>query len=258
MGRSDAMHDIDDLSEIIPRLYVGSLRATLNLVALENNKVNRVLTVADRLKVNLPDSIIHMQIEISDHPSANILEILPQAFEFLDEILLDPSSDSAVVVHCASGISRSVSVCCGWLMTRKNMALIPSLNLIRNNRKLASPNLGFKAQLLLLEESSGDILKAQDMYHQRYLNKNITTMIMEQRGEANQMHESVDRIENEYQQKMQPDDLDRVKWIEELLLLQSKLDTYSLDNFIVEDNPAKLIRKSAAQKIQRLLNQLTP
>ena len=54
-------------------------------------------------------------------------------------------------MHCASGISRSVSVCMAWLMLRKKLSSEEALREVRKSRPQALPNHGFLQSLRLLE-----------------------------------------------------------------------------------------------------------
>lgn len=143
-----------DAAFICEGLYVGSLRATECVEALRDHNISAVLTVAGRLPVNLPEGIRHFAIDIPDFLGADLLGALHTAIPFIDsELATDGSAQRAILVHCAMGISRSVSVCCAWLMLRKSMTFQDALKLVRVNRPKALPNVGFHAQLTLLSIS---------------------------------------------------------------------------------------------------------
>ena len=153
-------------------LYVGSLRAARDITNLRKHNITRVLTVAGGLEVNLPGDIHHLVIDIADHPNADLLSVLELAMRFLDESLLCPNQHTgSVFVHCASGVSRSVSVCCAWLMTRKNMQFPEALDLVKINRPRALPNIGFKAQLLELSVAENNIDAARIAYTKKMIAK---------------------------------------------------------------------------------------
>lgn len=252
-----------DCNEIYPGIFLGSLQAALDIVNLRNNSICGVLTVANKLQVNLPEDIKHLQIEIADHPCAMILEHLNRSFEFIDNILSQSNNNEnkhCVLVHCASGVSRSVSICCAWLMTHQNISFDESLEIVRFNRMRANPNLGFKQQLSFFERYNHNVSEAISQYNLKYQDVNILDVIKKQRDEVNDIYLSVDNIENEIKGTSSIDNNSQMKvsWKEQLNSLLNLLDQIaqrSDDNLLV-DPPTVSIRKSAISKILRLLEDL--
>jgi protein-tyrosine phosphatase len=265
-----------DAGCILPGLAVGSLRAALDGDHLKASGVTRILTVASRLSVKPPDGIAHKTIDIADHPSADILAVLEEALQFIDENMLSSisgtgtNSDSStgetpvVLVHCASGVSRSVSVCCAWLMTRRGLTFEESLLQVRVNRPRASPNIGFRSQLMCLDETNGDIGAAIELYESRVGCSNIAELICEQREFANSIHAAVDALEVKIQSNRDKASLilHGARWMDELLLYKRQLDEYSASTNTnspfcrLQDPPALMIRKSAAEKASRLIEEI--
>jgi protein-tyrosine phosphatase len=254
-----------DGCEIFPNIYLGSLQAALDEENLRKNCICGVLTVANQLKVHFSGEILHLEVAIADHPCANILEALPQSLEFIDRIISsetdnDSSPRKCIFIHCASGISRSVSVCCAWLMIRQNMSFDQSLELIRRNRPRANPNLGFRQQLSYLERHGNAIFTANEEYKSNFREVNLVDVIKQQRDEVNEIHVQVDQIENQMKKFLETEmsRLQITNWKNELQSLQSLLDQISQRNAQnpVSDPPSKSIRKSAALKVNRLLEDL--
>lgn len=292
-----------DCGEIFPTFHVGSLSAATDVTMLRQHGVSRVLTVAGCLDVTLPTDVAHLVIDIADHPSANILDVLPTALDFLDQLLLDRSdgtiqseqldsqsgNEKSVLVHCASGISRSVAVCCAWLMTRKHMSFKDALLLIRKCRTLASPNCGFIAQLEALDECGGDINAAKALYQKRIPEGQLVgDLICAQREEASAAHAKVDSLEVLFKKysagyadstgtatstsaessgdvsssktestEKSKEELVLETWLHALLALQFQLDVQAESGAIVKDKAAAMIRKSAASKVARLLDEIS-
>jgi protein-tyrosine phosphatase len=124
---------------------------------LQKHEIGGVLTAAGRLDMAIPDGTDHKVLsKLQDHPEANLLEVLEESFDFLDAFFVSHPS-SAVLVHCASGISRSVAVCIGWLMCRKGFSYTDALAQVRLGRPHAMPNAGFQNQLRSLEACKCDI-----------------------------------------------------------------------------------------------------
>lgn len=256
-----------DSGLVIPGLYVGSLRAT-TCHYLRKFHISHVLTAASRLQVDIPNDICHEQIDIADHPAENLFSHLARALEFLDSALLPISTSPvpseataptpAVLVHCASGVSRSVSICCAWLMTRRDMSAAQALAQVRLQRPRADPNVGFKAQLSMLEEARGDVFLASQLYADRIGDENVVTIVRVQRETANEMHAAAEAMEEEIQQCSQeaPSQENVIIWRSKLEDLQSRLDELASQQAVLRDGPAAMIRRGAARKVTFLLEQL--
>jgi protein-tyrosine phosphatase len=95
-----------------------------------------------------------------------VLEIIDQGLD---------GDKGNVLIHCAQGISRSVTVCATWLISRRQYCttLAQAMTFIRTVRPQAAPNLGFIAALRALEQCQGDITAAQERMrkHKRDLNR---------------------------------------------------------------------------------------
>jgi predicted protein tyrosine phosphatase len=147
---------------VFPWLFVGSLSAAETHSRLREANVTRLLTVARDLPV-APETHTMvqkvLQVDLDDHPHANLLEVAEGCCEFIDHAEADASDASrydapdassslpSILVHCASGSSRSVSMVMAWLMTRKDYTLDRALSAVRQNQSLANPN---RVLLLLL------------------------------------------------------------------------------------------------------------
>lgn len=255
MRRSDESSDSEsswDAGLVCENLYVGSLRAALDLQSLRSYNIGAILTVAGRLKTNVPSEIRHLIIDIADHPSADIIGILPIAFQFLDEQL----RSGKVLVHCASGISRSVSVCCAWLMTRKAMSFDSACRTVRINRPRAAPNVGFYAQLSVLSSflqshdlANGaiDLEQVRERYHALLGGDGITNIIFAQRTRANELHALTDSVEEAMKHCFQLTDFnastmqqwrsDLVTVIQEVMLLQpGAIDTLPISTTLTSSS----------------------
>eukprot|EP00977_Amphora_coffeiformis_P024357 scaffold15612_cov105-Amphora_coffeaeformis.AAC.2 len=75
------------------------------------------------------------------------------------------SNHDYCLVHCAFGISRSVSICAAWLISRRQLTLSQALQQIRAVRPDAAPNMGFLASLRGLEQCKGNMAAAMERMH---------------------------------------------------------------------------------------------
>jgi len=141
------------------KLFVGSLSAAESPTFINDHEISHILTVASKLSVTIPESckVCHTIVECIDHPLASILDVLMECLDFIKTAL---EGGGRVLVHCALGISRSVTVCAAFLMIEYKMDMRSAIESIAAVRKFANPNLGFKRQLEVLERCEGDLKMA--------------------------------------------------------------------------------------------------
>lgn len=245
-----------DAGEIVASpngLFVGSLQSALDVENLIKHNITHVLTPAAKLKLWKENpGVQHFQIDIADHPAASLFKIMPQCLEFLDNCFAQENTNC--LVHCASGVSRSVGICMAYLMLRKNLSFDEALAKIRVNRRRGNPNAGFKTQLITLQEYNGDIKKAEEIYKETFKTKGVMQVIIEQRTVANDIHAKVDEIENEL--KSGKGSVDQyARWLGSLkeMKTQAESENEKCSSGIMGDRPASMIRKSALSKIVRLM-----
>mmetsp|Transcript_16136 Transcript_16136/g.21043 ORF Transcript_16136/g.21043 Transcript_16136/m.21043 type:complete len:196 (+) Transcript_16136:2-589(+) len=191
---------------------------------------------------------------------AGILEIIPDSLKFINHAF---ECDKNVLVHCASGVSRSVAVCASFLTDRyENVDLNSALETISRVRTFANPNLGFRRQLQLLENCNGDVDAAKEMFSK--YQSNLVEDTIRQRNIVNELHSRIDDIEVSIasikSQKSEHNELNtgaRLNFLKDgLMNLQVELDSCLPDELIFVDPPAKLIRKAANAKIEHLLRSI--
>lgn len=103
----------------------------------------------------------HHYFYLQDSPNADLFEIMNQTYPI---ILNSISNGFNVLIHCKAGISRSVSILCGFFIKcvccYPNLVQIPKthpswtdsiLVFIRSKRSCINPNKGFLSQLGKLE-----------------------------------------------------------------------------------------------------------
>ena len=272
LRRSGGVVDVDVTTEdkwsqfcgsVLPGLYVGSMAAAHDEDFLKIKNITHVLTAAGGLNVHfsVESGITHHILHgFADHPCADFLSEVQAALEFVDNAI---DSKGNVLVHCASGVSRSVGICCAWLMLRQKLTFHEAIAVVRRNRPCGNPNIGFKVQLLALEQS-GDISIAKQIFKQQLGDSTVTDIIRTQRENSCSLHNRVDDIENNFKSSEhllltgcdESEDLMEV-WIARLHELQEEVSQVSADvTWHLQDKPAESMRKSAKSKIERLLTDI--
>ena len=72
-----------------------------------------------------------------------------------DELVSALSAGTRCLVHCAAGMSRSVSLCAAYLIRREGMTMKDAILRIRERRPCANPNPSFRHQLLRWQRECG-------------------------------------------------------------------------------------------------------
>jgi len=137
-------------------LFVGSFADALDHDQLWRNRISLVLTVccpSAGYRTALKSLYAHLGIHhferyVQDLP-AQVLNFNNLCLEAIHSALLRGHN---VLVHCQAGISRSVSVCMAYLIIFQEKSFSDALRLMRRQRPISSPNVGFLHQLFTLSE----------------------------------------------------------------------------------------------------------
>ncbi len=81
---------------------------------------------------------------------SDLTDALEQTWNFIDTAL-SSHPRWVVLVHCASGISRSVALVCHYLMRKQYLSFQDSIQFIRSRHPAAEPNSSFVEQLKLVD-----------------------------------------------------------------------------------------------------------
>ncbi|KAF8650655.1 hypothetical protein AX16_005135 [Volvariella volvacea WC 439] len=140
-----------ELSEIIPQIYISDLSFAESASSLTAHKITHILSVLPDTIYTPPPSLLpaqpkRLQIKVEDSPFAELAVHLPQTTQWIAQAV-ESGPDARVLVHCAEGISRSVSVVAAFLMTRFGWSPSEALGFVKSKRRVADPNFGFVEQL---------------------------------------------------------------------------------------------------------------
>lgn len=162
------------IHRILGSIYLLSLADLDGSVDLQKEYgITHVISVLEGpLPEDLTQKYQHLQIQVQDVETANLLEHLPTATHFMDSALI-PLEDAegqkhlgAVLVHCAQGVSRSVAVIMAYLMYKYKLKLPQALHAVKRRSENAQPNEGFIKQLELFESMGFTVDKLSSTYKQ--------------------------------------------------------------------------------------------
>jgi protein-tyrosine phosphatase len=142
--------------EIIPGLYLGDYDAATNIRFVKEAKIQGIVNLAAGLenkfdrKSKTPFINYLEDVQIYDNPNEDIIAASIKSIPFIHQHL---SQNKNVLVHCAAGISRSVSIVCAYLMFLNKWNFFDALDYVQQKRPSSlspNPNVGFRRQLLSL------------------------------------------------------------------------------------------------------------
>lgn len=143
------MNDLLNTDEILPGLYLGSKHSANPNFITENN-IQLVIQLLDDYEKNPPQlsklcKLLRYNIPDDPRGVSKMFDILPVLVEIIDEAL---KRKYKILVHCAAGISRSVTVVTAYLILKKGMPLNNALKFVQSQRKIAQPKEHFMEKVL--------------------------------------------------------------------------------------------------------------
>jgi dual specificity protein phosphatase 1B len=129
-----------------PHLYIGNAEFAANKDLLTSLGITHIINAAQEI----PDyhkgdnRFQYMHLKMDDIPQENSSRFFDVSKKFIDGAL---QGGGNVLIHCAMGISRSVTILMYYLMTTLGIQADEALAMVRRCRPIANPNPGFMNQL---------------------------------------------------------------------------------------------------------------
>ena len=137
------------MNNIIKNLFIGAFEDARDKSQLKENHINHIINVADEcdhkkyvenISYQKFDIIEYFQrVKETDFHDLNHVN-LEKVYELLDKYI---SNGENVLIHCAHGMSRSVSCVIYYLKKKYNMNTKEALLFIRSKRSIAYPCLDY-------------------------------------------------------------------------------------------------------------------
>lgn len=128
---------------IIPGIWIGDLKS---MSYINSSFCHDKWAVVSLIDVDPSHLERHIIIPIEDRSDIDITSCLAQITTFIHNAIKDGFN---VLIHCHSGLSRSVAIVCSYLMCYHKMSAIESILFVKSKRKDAGPNAGFQKQLMM-------------------------------------------------------------------------------------------------------------
>ncbi|ESO12587.1 hypothetical protein HELRODRAFT_93352 [Helobdella robusta] len=136
-----------DITFVCDGLYLSDFES-LSPEKIQKRNVTTVINAALEIpEVDIPGvAVKHLQVY--DVATANINQHFD---ECADLIHATKQAGASSLVHCALGISRSVTICLAYLVKYENLTLREAYFMLKEKRHVIRPNDGFWKQLISYE-----------------------------------------------------------------------------------------------------------
>lgn len=148
---------IDTKPDLVPAcildyLYLGSQDAVMK-ANIDTYHLTDILSIG----IETPTSDI---VYVDGNVTANFIECLDLPETRLDPIIKQTNQiiksvcekNGRVLVHCNAGVSRSSSICIGYLILELKLTFDSAYSLVKSKRECIAPNNGFLKQLKGMEK----------------------------------------------------------------------------------------------------------
>ena len=130
-----------EIQKIREGLFITSFFAATKIEKLREKKIDCILVCGSFLNEKFPNEFVYKTIEIGDNTNSPLLDHLGEAIRFIEE---HRGNGKNVLLHCASGISRSGSFLIGYLMYKEKKDYDEVLKDVVEKREVIAPNPGFE------------------------------------------------------------------------------------------------------------------
>ncbi|KAJ7739332.1 protein-tyrosine phosphatase-like protein [Mycena metata] len=167
-SRMDATPTEEDITEILPNLFLGSEAGTRSFEMLHERGITHILTLTGALALATvelsslggPDAttFVRMRITVRDYPDEELFTHFRATNAFIDAAR---TAGQGVLVHCHQGVSRSVTVVAAYLMANypplHGAEVSAIIIFLRERRSVVQPNWGFLEQLAIYRRCNCDL-----------------------------------------------------------------------------------------------------
>lgn len=147
-------------NHVIDNIYIGPDNSALDRDKMHALGITHVLVAGNHLKCRYPDDFTYFKLDIDDSLEQDILSVIDQSIQFIHDV--NTKNKGKVLVHCASGISRSASIVIAYLMRFTVMTSFETAyKFLFEKRSKVHPNTNFVRQL----KQWGELLKIDENQH---------------------------------------------------------------------------------------------
>ena len=132
------------MNYIIDNIYLGNSDAGRNEDYLKENNITAVVNCAIELYSDFKD-LKFLELRLDDSLEQKLFPKLEIGYKFIKINSKNP--DNNILIHCASGMSRSASLVVLYMMKEKGWDYDTCYKYMKERRPIVDPNPGFVEQL---------------------------------------------------------------------------------------------------------------
>jgi atypical dual specificity phosphatase len=138
------------MTEIVPRVFLGSNQDAQDITTLKSLGITNVVVAGSELSPTHTGILFHQKYPLEDHPGFNISEHLSEIIDYMHDSL---DRGGSVLIHGSNGNSRGAFIAMAWMMQKELMNYNQAWFHLQSKWPSASPNSGFLIQLRKIEEN---------------------------------------------------------------------------------------------------------
>lgn len=138
------MEGTDGPSRVGERLWVGDVIDAKNWQLLNALNISHILNATAEESNFHQDKFCYCQIPLYDRASERAAPFFDDVFDFISSA---HAEGGTVMIHCAEGISRSVTLALAYLMRKEHISLSQAFEQMKQVRPEIEPNPGFLQEL---------------------------------------------------------------------------------------------------------------
>lgn len=138
----------DNFKQVGRNLYIGDFLSAINYNLLMNYNITHILVCAFELGCRYPETFTYKHLKITDKTDTILNDYFDEAHDFIAK----GTRRGRVLVHCAEGKSRSVSIVLSYIMKVNKLKYKKAFEIVKKLHPRAEPNSGFKKQLMIYEK----------------------------------------------------------------------------------------------------------
>ena len=127
----------NDADLIVPGIWLGNARASMDGLFLKNNKITAVFNCTKNLPFHsFPKNKYRLPVD-DNLQKEEIRNMELWSYEIVYKVMKEHKSGNIILIHCAAGMQRSACVVAMYIIARYNVKTQDVIEFIRRKRPVA-------------------------------------------------------------------------------------------------------------------------